>query len=224
MNFQQLRQQHPDLPFSEQLRLYSDEEWQKIIHHRFVNELGEGTLTDQVLSNYLIQDYTFVDSLTRLVCTAIADAPTMEIRHVLANFLTAITSDENTYFIRSFEALGVSENHYLSPKLNDVSLEFQQALSDGSTKGYAYAITTLFVAEWSYHTWAIRLRGKRPRHFYHKEWIALHDNIEFNAFVDWVRKQVDQFASQSEQEQNALAEQFKRLCRLEYQFFDAAYQ
>lgn len=223
MHFQDLRQANPNLSFSEQLRLYSDEAWQKIIHHRFVEEIGEGSLAKDVLANYLVQDYAFVDSLIRLVCTAIADAPSMHVRHVLANFLSAVTSEENTYFIRSFDALNVPETTFRNPTLNSVAQAFDQALFAASQQGYAQAITTLLVAEWSYRTWAMRLRGKTPTHFYHQEWITLHDNPEFNQFVDWIREQVDQFADQSEEVQNALAVQFQRLCHLEYQFFDAAY-
>lgn len=223
MNFQTFRQAHLTKPFSEQLRLYSDDAWQKIIHHRFVDEIGDGCLDDAVLANYLVQDYAFVDSLIRLVCTAIADAPTMAVRHTLANFLSAVTNEENTYFMRSFEALGVPESQYQSPRLNNVAQAFDQTLLSAAQNGYEQAITTLLVAEWSYRTWAIRLRDKQPIHFYHKEWISLHDNPEFNAFVDWIREQVDQFADSPADKQNALAEQFQRLCHLEYQFFDAAY-
>lgn len=224
MSFELIKQQYPSLSFSEQLRLYSEDEWHKIIQHRFVDELGDGTLDNKVLANYLVQDYAFVDALIRLVCTAIADAPDMAVRNVLANFLSAVTSDENTYFVRSFEALGVKPEVYLNPQLNPVADAFEKALLNASQKGYRYAMTTLLVAEWSYRTWAMRLKDKNPEHFYHKEWITLHDNPEFNQFVDWIRTQVDRLDTLPITQQAELAENFRYLCSLENQFFSAAYQ
>lgn len=223
MSFQQIQQQYAEQTFSEQLRIYSESEWQKIIQHRFVEQLGEGSLENAVLANYLVQDYAFVDGLIRLVCNAIATAPTMAVRHRLANFLSAVTDEENTYFIRSFSALGLSEQNYRSPKLNSAAANFDRALLSASQSGYEYALTTLLVAEWSYRTWAIRLRNKNPVHFYHKEWITLHDNPEFNAFVDWIRSQVDQFSQLPQEKQQKLAEHFRYICQLEYQFFEASY-
>lgn len=209
--------------FSEQLRQSADEDWQKIIHHRFVDELANGTLPDQVMAHYLEQDYAFVDSLIRLTCAAIADAPTMQVRHRLAGFLASISSEENTYFIRSFDALNVPAERYLNPVLTPVSQAFETALLDAARLGYSHSMVSLLVAEWSYRSWAIRVGQSHPTAFYHLEWIRLHNNPEFNAFVDWIIEQVDALGDLPEAAQADLIQHFQRLSRLEHQFFDSAY-
>lgn len=222
MNFTRYRQQHPQQPLSEQLRGYARSDWERIVHHPFTIALGDDRLADEVYARYLVQDYAFIETLVNLVARTLANAPTMPPKTVLAGFLAALTSDENTYFLRSFEALGLSEADYLNPPLHPVSQAIINTMK-ASENRYEDAIICLCVAEWSYLSWS-RQQADKPRgsRFYLQEWIDIHVLPEFEAFVGWLRAQVDSFADRDEVTLERLAERFRCMCVLEHQFFSAS--
>ena len=52
--------------FAATLRTETASDWQAAITHRFVDEIFAGTLQDQHLRPYLVQDYQFCDAPTSL--------------------------------------------------------------------------------------------------------------------------------------------------------------
>lgn len=222
MTFRDYQQQHPALPLSEQLRGFAGSDWQQAVTHPFTEALGDDTLDDAVYARYLVQDYAFIDTLVNLVARTIANAPSMPPKTVLAGFLAALTSDENTYFLRSFEALGLTEDLYLHPELHPVSQAIIETMK-ASEQRYERAIICLCVAEWSYLSWA-QTQASKPRgeRFYLQEWIDIHVLPEFGQFVAWLRGEVDSFVDRDPETLEQLAGLFCRMARLEHQFFSAS--
>ena len=56
-----------------------------------------------------MQDYRFIDSFLVLLGSAVASADALAPRLRLARFIGEIAGEENTYFLRAFDALGVTE-------------------------------------------------------------------------------------------------------------------
>jgi thiaminase (transcriptional activator TenA) len=96
--------------FTETLRAASEPGWSHAVGHRFVKELFTGAMPDAVMARYLIQDHRFLDSFLILLGAALVSADTFEARLRLGRFIGAVSSEENTYFLRAFEALGVTED------------------------------------------------------------------------------------------------------------------
>ena len=222
MSFSNYQKQHGGLPLSEQLRGYAGSDWLQAVTHPFTEALGDDRLGDESYAGYLVQDYAFIDTLVNLVARTIANAPSMPPKTMLAGFLAALTSDENTYFLRSFEALGLSEEQYLNPELHPVSQAIIDTLK-ASEQRYEHAIICLCVAEWSYLSWS-KTQAQKPRgsRFYLQEWIDIHVLPEFEQFVAWLRAQVDSFANRDSETLEQLADQFCRMAKLEHQFFSAS--
>lgn len=84
-------------------------DWDFVTDHPFCRDLAAGSLPEGKMRWYLIQDYKFIDQFVRLLATAIAHAPALSDRVPMAQFLGLVTSTENTYFLRSFKALNVSQ-------------------------------------------------------------------------------------------------------------------
>src|SRR5256714_9404803 len=95
--------------FTETLRAASEPGWSHAVGHRFVKELFAGAVPDAVMARYLIQDHRFLDSFLLLLGAALASADTFEARLRFGRFVGMVSAEENTYFLRAFEALGVSE-------------------------------------------------------------------------------------------------------------------
>ncbi|MGQ7848420.1 TenA family protein [Granulosicoccus sp. 3-233] len=201
--------------------------WQSIAQHAFCRELAEGSLPNARMAEYLIQDYSFIDGFVRLAATAIAHAPTLKDSVPLAQFLAVITGPENTYFLRSFDALGVSEERWRHPQLWSVTQDFQAIMTEARLSGsYARMIAVLVVAEWSYLEWATPFNPPADTlPFYFAEWISLHAGPDFEGVVSYLRTQLDTvWATLDDTEQSHVEDIFSRTVALEQRFFDQAYQ
>src|SRR5690606_4712908 len=92
------------------LRAAAEPEFSAATGHRFARELAGATIPAAVFRRYLVQDYSFLEHFIRLIDAAIATAPEAAARQRYVDFRAAVTSDENTYFLRSFEALNIPES------------------------------------------------------------------------------------------------------------------
>ncbi len=89
-----------------------------------------------MLKKYLIQDHRFLDAFVILLSSAISKARSLEDRIPGCQFLALITGKENTYFERSFEVLGCSDQDERM-KIPDapVTVNFCDLMRDIAMKG-----------------------------------------------------------------------------------------
>lgn len=207
--------------FTESLRASTEPTWSQAVGHRFVTELFDGSIADDVMTSYLVQDHRFIDAFLTLLGAAIATADSFDARLRLAQFAGMISSDENTYFLRAFEALGIDAQARAAIPDTAPTAGFKAIMREAAgTRSYAAALAVLNVAEWLYLDWAMRAPQPLPENFVHAEWITLHDNPFFREFVDFLRAELDRVGPAEE----ALARDFfQRAVQLELAFFDAAY-
>lgn len=210
--------------FTDWLRARSEPDWTNATTHAFVEELGAGTLADDAFARYLVQDYAFVETLVSLVGYGVAQAPTMESKAELAAFLGAITTDEDDYFRRSFEALSVPESTWSDPETNATTAAFRDLLlRAGRGGGYAETLAVLVPAEWVYLEWATAVDAP-PEPFYLAEWIELHATPGFESTVEWLRSELDQRGpALADARQERIERLFRRAVALEVAFFDAVH-
>jgi thiaminase (transcriptional activator TenA) len=63
-----------------------------------------------LMARYLIQDHRFLDSFLTLLGAALASADAFEAGVRFGRFIGMVAGEENTYFLRAFEALRVPED------------------------------------------------------------------------------------------------------------------
>lgn len=211
--------------FTDWLRDRTGSSWSEATRHRFVEELGNDTLDDDVFRTYLIQDYAFLQTVASVTGYAAGQAYTMEEKSTLTNALAVLTGGENDYFQRSFDALDVPESDRTDPPLTATTREFQDLLLRGALEGgYEETLSVILAAEWIYLDWATYVEDRSPERFYFEEWIDLHANPEFAEYVSWLRDQVNEYGpALSPRRQARLDRLFRRTVDLEVAFFDAAY-
>lgn len=207
--------------FTQTLRRKSEPTWSAAVGHRFVKALCDGSVADPVMVRYLVQDHRFLDSFLTLLGAAIATADTFEARLRLGRFAGMISSDENTYFLRAFQALDVSQAQRDEPADTLPTAGFKAIMREAAaTRSYAAALAVLNVAEGLYLDWATKAPQPLPANFVHAEWITLHDNPFFRDFVAFLQAELDRVGPQ----QAALSSDFYlRTVELELAFFDAIY-
>ena len=200
-------------------------DWNAATDHVFCRELADGSLPLGKMRWYLVQDYKFIEEFVRLLATAIAHAPTLDDGIPAAQFLGLVTSTENTYFLRSFEALGVSTEAQAAPAAPETEA-FQKLMARARASGrYEQMLAVLVVAEWSYLTWAERYEQYDPElPFWFAEWIDLHCGEGFAGVVEYLRSQLDKvWGGLGAEEKAAATEMFRAAVACERAFFDAAY-
>lgn len=210
---------------TDQLKESVAEEWQAATDHAFCKALADGTLPLDKMRWYLVQDYKFIDQFVRLLATAIAHAPTLADGVPAAQFLGLVTSTENTYFLRSFDALGVSEADQAAPAAPETQA-FQSLMAEARTSGrYEQMLAVLVVAEWSYLSWAERYMDyDATLPFWFSEWIDLHVGEGFEGVVAYLRGQLDAvWETLDDTQKSDAASLFTRTVKCERNFFDAAF-
>ena len=137
--------------FTDWLRERAEPAWTLATTHRFVRLLADDELDDAVFTRYLIQDYAFIEWLVSFVGLAVARAPSIDEKKRFVGFLAALTSDENDYFARSFDALGVPDEARHRPTLNRATQAFRELMMDEAGKGgYEAVLAVLVPTEWVY--------------------------------------------------------------------------
>lgn len=208
--------------FTELLRQASEPVWSQATGHRFVRGLLAGTVPDAVMMRYLVQDHRFLDAFLTLLGAAVATADSFEARLRLGRFIGMVSGEENTYFLRAFEALGVTPAEREQRPDTQATAGFKAIMREAAaTRSYAATLAVLNVAEWLYLDWAMKAAAPLPRSFVHAEWITLHDNPDFRDFVAFLRAELDRVGPAEE----ALSRDFfLRAVTLERAFFDSAYE
>ena len=136
--------------FTDWLCSRSEPDWTAVVEHPFTDALFDGSMPDEYMSSYLVQDYQFVDDFLALLGAAVAKADRYTSRLALAGSIAVVTSEENTYFQRSFDALGIGEIDRVDPELDPATVAFRDLMRDTKDNGgYAEILTVLTVAEWS---------------------------------------------------------------------------
>ena len=132
-----------------------------------------------------------------------------------------MSAEENTYFLRAFEALGVTETRRAADPDTQPTIGFEAIMREAAdTRSYAAALSVLVVAEWLYLDWASRAPQPLPNNFVNAEWITLHDNPNFRGFVDFLRTESDRV---DPAHADLCRDLFSRAVALELSFFEAAY-
>lgn len=211
---------------TERLRRLAEEDWRAVTGHAFCAELAAGTLPNEKMAWYLVQDHKFIGGFVRLLASAIAHAPSLADSIPAAQFLAVITGPENTYFIRAFEALDVAEAARRPPPA-PVTAAFQRLMAEAAASGrYEQMLAVLVVAEWSYLAWATPYyppQSELP--FWFAEWIELHAGANFESVVGYLRVQLDLAWEQLDAAgRREVEDLFVTAVRLEREFFDAAYK
>jgi thiaminase/transcriptional activator TenA len=217
---------HPAARPTDWLRDAAEPDWSAATGHAFARACNEGRVPPAVMRRYLVQDYQFIGAFTALLGRAIHTAPDLAARLPLGRFMGLLCSEENTYFVRSFDALGVPDPLRLDPPLSAAARGFRALMERvADSPDHADQLAVLCVAEWVYLTWALPARDTRPAEpFWCAEWVDLHASPYFEGFVEGLRAALDREVMALDEAGRARVRAlFVEAARLERAFFDSAY-
>ena len=213
-----------------QLKNRHSRTWDAAIDHRFITELGEGTLSRERFARYFVQDYIFINDLVKMAGIAVAKAPDVESARPIEQFLNAILGAEDALFIDAFKTLGVPEAVYSGTEALPTTLAFGNFLVRLAYEGtFREICTAMFVTEGVYLAWGDRLRasgadpvtsGSELGRFY-QGWIDLHTDDALGPIVRHLASVVDQAEATEVPKLDAI---FERALNYEVAFWEMAYE
>lgn len=210
---------------TDQLRQAAGDQWDRVINHKFTKDLAAGAIERECLKKYLVQDHRFLDSFVVLLASIVAKARTLQDRIPGCQFLALITGKENTYFERSFEALGVTLEERQSIPDAPCTTGFCELMREvASTGSLAEMLAVIVVCEWSYLSWGELVKDTTVREdFYCYEWVDLHCGEYFASVIEYLRGLLDkELEYLDEEEKDACQRRFLQTVQLEEDFFDFA--
>tara|TARA_B100001057_G_scaffold453787_1_gene498924 strand:+ start:1875 stop:2528 length:654 start_codon:yes stop_codon:yes gene_type:complete len=207
---------------TQHLKALVADDWHAATHHPFTYALADGTISREKMAGYLQQDYQFIEGFVRLLASTVAHAPKLADAVPGAQFLGLICSSENTYFLRSMQALEVPPTALASPETIALQKLMDQARHSGR---YEIMLSVLVVAEWIYLDWATPFRDRaNDLPFWLGEWITLHSGDGFEQVVAYLRDQLDAtWDTLDTAAQMDVTETFTQAVLLECKFFDASW-
>ena len=210
---------------TDHLKSLCPEDWLAATRHPFCDALADGTLDADKMRDYLMQDYQFIEGFVCLFASMIANSPTLADSIPATQILATITGPENTYFLRSFDKLGVTVADWENVKPKEPTREFKDLMQKATVSGkYEEMLAVLVVAEWVYLSWATPFNPPKPNlPFYFSEWITLHSGKGFEGVVEYLRTQLDkQWVGLALQQRQNVEQVFCKAVALERAFFDAS--
>jgi thiaminase (transcriptional activator TenA) len=212
--------------FTDQLKAAAGDQWSRVIEHKFTKELAAGTIDRQVLKKYLIQDHRFLDAFVVLLASVIANARTLSDRIPGCQFLAMITGKENTYFERSFEKLGVTQEERGNISDAACTTGFCDLMRTVAGQGsLGEMLSVLVVCEWTYLSWGQLVSKYIIREdFCTYEWVDLHSGPDFEAVVAYLRELLDKEGTLiNDADKETCKQRFLQAIQLEEDFFNFAY-
>jgi thiaminase/transcriptional activator TenA len=222
----EFRTAHPGAVPTAWLRAAAEPDWGAAVGHRFAQACNAGSVPPAVMRRYLVQDYQFIGAFCALLGRAIHTAPDLPARLPLGRFMGLLCAEENTFFVRAFDALGVAEELRRDPPLSDAARDFRALMVEAAeSPRHADQLAVLCVAEWVYLSWARPARDTRPPEpFWCAEWVDLHASPYFESFVQGLRDALDRAVMPLDAAGRARVRGlFVRAAALERAFFDSAY-
>lgn len=205
--------------FHQQLLKGTDEIWQKMLSHRFLNMTADGTIPDGTFKTWMRQDYIFVRDAIPFIAVLLAKAP-VELRPNLTQVLPAL-DNELKLFRQNAEAHGVNLDDVQPAPTCHAYLQFLMATAYG--RSFEEGFTVLYAAEKAYFdSWMEvkkHLKGESPWQSFIDNWTS----PAFQQYVEWLAATLDDLAKgQPQATLDRMSELFEMTARYEYLFWEMA--
>ena len=199
--------------------------WHAVVSHRFMDGLWSGKLDPAVLGDRLVQGQRVLDATLALMGATVAAADRPASRVVHARRLGLVAGPETGYLSRAMDVLDVPLDDRTHPNLHPATRELLDLLHVTRRGGdYVRCVTLLLASDWLHLEWATRPDAEPPTEPLRREWIELHRGAAAEAWVSFLRVEVDRLAAALDDAGRAsIAALFTRTVELELGLLDAAY-
>ena len=192
-------------------------EWNKMMSHKFVKEIGNGKLKKQFFNRYLIIEHAFVIDAIDHLTMAMFFTKNFESKKILHLILNGLLNDQNNFFVN---AKNNSDQTNTIP--NQANL-FREYMKRCSQKGYEEIIVSFLAAESMYNNWCYNELSKTKKYFKtYSAWMKIHTSQDFFNQVKFFSKEAKRInfnEDPSEKQKNI----FRDTLKYEIEFHNSIY-
>ncbi|MBX2854325.1 MAG: TenA family protein [Rhodobacteraceae bacterium] len=208
------------------LRRAEQEVWDAYTRHRFVEELGAGTLRRDVFLYYLKQDYVFLIHFARAWAMAVVKSDQVDEMRQAAATVHALLDVEMRLHIETCAAAGIAEQALAETTESLENLAYTRFVIDAGVAGDLLdLLTALMPCVLGYGEIGARLAASPPSTPEYAAWIATYGGEEYQELCADVGVMFERVAARrigaaaASGRWAALRKTFRTACRLEAAFW-----
>jgi thiaminase/transcriptional activator TenA len=196
-----------------------------ILDHAFIRELSEGTLSRERFAFYMKQDALYLREFSRALAITGARSPETADMQAYLGFASGAIVVESALHETYFREFGIALDVDASPACFAYT---QYLLSTAALGTYPEALAALLPCFWIYREVGGEIAGRaapRLNDNPYARWIATYSGEEFSVSVDRAIETTERVAQNTtETDRQLMSRAFQRSSRLEWRFWDSAYQ
>ncbi|REC60263.1 thiaminase II [Chryseobacterium pennae] len=210
------------MKWSEQTWNAIEKHYQSILDMPFIKELSDGTLPQDKFRFYMAQDSLYLEHFGRTLSLIAAKITDLQDVLTFMRFAENAIVVENALHESYFKDFGLSDKGVLEPACHHY-IHFLR--STAALESVEIAVAAVLPCFWIYrevgnYIYEIQNTVNNP----YEKWIATYAGEEFSAAVDEAIAICDKIAENSTEEtRKKMTEAFITASRMEYQFWEAAY-
>jgi len=165
------------------LKSATRDEWQSYTHHRFVEELGAGSLSRGAFLHYLRQDYVFLIHFARAWAMAVVKSGRISEMRIAAATVHALIDEEMKLHIATCAQEGISEKELEATPESSANLAYTRFVMDTGLSGDLLdLLVALAPCVFGYGEIGERLAGQvdgRPTNNPYHDWIKTYSGADY---------------------------------------------
>lgn len=215
--------------FTDYLYEASKDIWEQYLEHKFIKEIGIGSLDKEKFRNYLIQDYLYLKDYTKVYCMGVIKSRTISEMNMFYEGANGILNDETANHISYLKGFGenmIDVENYEYHKANESYTSYMKSVS--MTGSVEDIIAVILPCTWSYNYIGKYLKENykefSENNFY-QSWIDTYSGEDYtkftNEWIDFTNKICENI---TEDEKKKLIKIFRKASIYEMDFWDMAYE
>lgn len=210
------------MKWSEQTWNAIEKHYQSILDMPFIKELSDGSLPQEKFRFYMAQDSLYLEHFGRSLSIIAAKIPDLQDALAFMRFAENAIVVENALHESYFKDFGLTDKGDLQPACHHY-IHFLR--STAALESVEIAVAAVLPCFWIYrevgnYIYEIQNTENNP----YEKWIATYAGEEFSAAVDQAISICDKLAENSTEEtRKKMIEAFITASRMEYYFWEAAY-
>ena len=221
------RKPAPDVSFTSDIEMRASGLRQAILSHPFITGIGDGGLPVEKFKHYVKQDYLYLIDYARVLAISSARAPDLETMGWFASLLDETLNTEMELHRSYCAEFGITREELEQTEAAPATIAYTGFLLKVANMGsFGELVASLLPCQWGY--WEIGYHLSKqgvPREApLYSKWIEMYSSEEFEELAQSIRSLADRVAEGIAPSQlAAMEEAYLTSLRLEYKFWDMAY-
>jgi thiaminase (transcriptional activator TenA) len=210
--------------FSEELKSTNIDKWNKILSHKFIIEIAEGTLPIGKFVFYLKQDQIFLNSF----CDLLAAAARITYDKQTKSWFESLIHTTSKYEIpMQNEILYQLEDNpeFIGVSAEETTLKYTSYIKRVSdSKNLAIIVSAMAPCPWTYYEISEALIKTNIKTEYYKRWLRFYSSKESEEQLNQIKNIMNKLANSADGSKKIeMKNHFSISCNYELEFWNMAY-